>query len=84
MFLESWPKRFEFVKEVSSFMSQTQRANVRKTNSEYSAKCEDKGKHSNKHKTKTKNKHRDPNVHLAILLQSYNIITCNLLYQQED
>ena len=54
MFLESWPKRFEFVKEVSSFMSQTQRANVRKTNSEYSAKCEDKGKHSNKHKTKTK------------------------------
>ena len=60
MFLESWPKRFEFVKEVSSFMSQTQRANVRKTNSEYSAKCEDKGKHSNKHKTKTKKQTQRP------------------------
>ena len=48
MFPESWPKRFEFVKEVSSFMSHTQRANVRTTNSEYTAKCKDKDKQTQK------------------------------------
>ena len=61
MFPESWPKRFEFVKEVSSFKSQTQRANVRKTNSEYSAKTKTNVRKTNYEytaKTKTKtNKH---------------------------